>query len=49
MEICRKIRPQLMEQENGNSVACWIYEKDRSKYESGYFDKLGEEYKEKVV
>lgn len=49
MEICRKIRPQLTEQDNGNSVACWLFEKDKSKYESNYFDKLGEEYKEKVV
>jgi oligopeptide/dipeptide ABC transporter ATP-binding protein len=49
MQICRNIRPQLMEQESGNSVACWLYEEDKSKYESGYFDKLGEEYKEKVI
>jgi oligopeptide/dipeptide ABC transporter ATP-binding protein len=49
MEICRQIRPQLSVQENGNSVACWLFEKNRSQFEEGSFQKLGEEYKEKTV
>jgi oligopeptide/dipeptide ABC transporter ATP-binding protein len=49
MEICRQIRPQLQEQDNGNSVACWLFEKDHSKYKPGSFDKLSQEFKEEVL
>jgi len=48
MKICRQIRPELIPQENGNSVACWLFEKDHNKYEPGYFDKLGAEFKDEV-
>ncbi|MBN2155341.1 MAG: ATP-binding cassette domain-containing protein [Candidatus Lokiarchaeota archaeon] len=49
MEICRKIRPELIKQPNGNSVACWLFEKDQDKYEPGSFKKLGDEFKEEIV
>lgn len=40
MQVCRQIRPELVEQENGNKVACWLFEKDHAKYPPGSFDKL---------
>lgn len=49
MNICRKIRPSLMKQENGNSVACWLYEKDHAKYAPGSFEKLSAEEREEVL
>ncbi|TFG18675.1 MAG: ATP-binding cassette domain-containing protein, partial [Promethearchaeota archaeon] len=45
MNICRQIRPQLVEQENGNSVACWLFEKNHAKYQPGSFDKIPEDQK----
>jgi oligopeptide/dipeptide ABC transporter ATP-binding protein len=42
MKICQKIRPQLALQDNGNQVACWLFEKDRDKFEPGSFDKIDE-------
>jgi len=49
MEICRNIRPELIPQDNGNSVACWLFEKEHNKYEPGYFNKLGSEFKVEVL
>ena len=46
MQICRQIRPQLEEQENGNQVACWLFEKDHAKYKPGSFNKLTAEQRE---
>jgi oligopeptide/dipeptide ABC transporter ATP-binding protein len=49
MNICRQIRPQLYKQENGNSVACWLFEKNHAKYQPGSFDKILENQKAEEI
>jgi len=40
MKICQNKRPQLIEQENGVKVACFLYDKDSKKEFPSYYTKL---------